>query len=61
LLTSKDARTLPVEINNFNTFEGLLISEMSAAIIITIIPVLIFAFFAQSYLVSGVAAGTGID
>jgi ABC-type glycerol-3-phosphate transport system permease component len=61
LLTSKDARTLPVEINNFNTFEGLLISEMSAAIIITIVPVLVLAFFAQSYLVSGIAAGSGVD
>jgi len=61
LTTGTQARTLPVEINNFNTFEGLLIAEMSAAIIITIVPVLILAFFAQKHLVSGIAAGSGID
>lgn len=61
LSTGTQARTLPVEINNFNTFEGLLVAEMSAAIIITIVPVLILAFFAQKHLVSGIAAGSGID
>ena len=61
LSTGTQARTLPVEINNFNTFEGLLVAEMSAAIIITIVPVLLLAFFAQSYLVSGISASSGID
>lgn len=61
LSTGTQARTLPVEINNFNTFEGLLVAEMSAAIIITIVPVLVLAFFAQSYLVSGISASSGID
>ena len=61
LATGDRARTLPVELLNFNTFEGLLISQMSAAIIITIVPVLILAAFAQQYLVSGIAAGSGID
>jgi multiple sugar transport system permease protein len=61
LSTGTQARTLPVEINNFNTFEGLLVAEMSAAIVITIVPVLVLAFFAQSYLVSGISASSGID
>jgi len=61
LSTGTQARTLPVEINNFNTFEGLLVAEMSAAIVITIVPVLVLAFFAQSYLVSGISASSGIE
>jgi multiple sugar transport system permease protein len=62
LLASGEAvRTLPVEINNYDTFEGLLISRMSAAIIVTIVPVLLLAFVAQRYLVEGIAAGSGID
>jgi multiple sugar transport system permease protein len=61
LATGDRARTLPVELLNFNTFEGLLISRMSAAIIITIVPVLLLAAFAQQHLVSGIGAGSGID
>jgi multiple sugar transport system permease protein len=61
LSTGDNARTLPVELNNFNTFQGLLISQMSAAIIVTIVPVLVLAFIAQQYLVSGIAASSGID
>jgi multiple sugar transport system permease protein len=61
LTNGKRARTLPVELNNFNTFEGLLVSQMSAAIVITIVPVLLLAFLVQNQLVSGISAGSGID
>lgn len=59
LLASGEAvRTLPVEINNYDMFEGLLISRMSAAIIVIIVPVLLLAFVAQRYLVDPIAAGS---
>ncbi|PSP92628.1 hypothetical protein BRC91_12355 [Halobacteriales archaeon QS_4_62_28] len=61
LLTGEGSRTLPVELNNFNTFEGLLVAQMSAGILITIIPVLILAFFVQKQLVTGIAVGSGVD
>ncbi|MCS7286871.1 MAG: carbohydrate ABC transporter permease [Anaerolineae bacterium] len=57
LLTGKHSRTLPVGIAGFWTFRGIEMGQMSAAIILTIIPVVIASFFVQKYLVRGLGGG----
>jgi len=55
ILAGAESKTLPVAVAEFNTFQGLLISRMSAAIILTIAPVTILAFYSQKYLVKGLS------
>ncbi len=57
LLTGKNTRTLPVGVAGYWTFRGIEMGQMSAAIILAIVPVLIASFFVQRYLVHGLGAG----
>lgn len=57
LLTGKHSRTLPVGIAGYWTFRGIEMGQMSAAIILAIVPVIIVSFFVQKYLVRGLGAG----
>jgi multiple sugar transport system permease protein len=55
LAGNQATRTLPIAVANFNTFQGLLISRMAAAIIVIVVPMFVLAFYVQSYLVQGLA------
>lgn len=57
ILAPGNAAILPVAIANFNTFRGVQIGTMSAAIMIAIIPVVIASFFIQRRLVQGISGG----
>ncbi|MBR21221.1 MULTISPECIES: carbohydrate ABC transporter permease [Microcella] len=48
---------LPVAIAAFNTFRGVELGAMSAAIIIAVVPVVIASFFIQRRLVQGISGG----
>lgn len=57
ILAPGNAAILPVAISNFNTFRGVQIGTMSAAIIIAIVPVVVASFFIQRRLVQGISGG----
>lgn len=57
ILAPGNAAILPVAISNFNTFRGVQIGTMSAAIMIAIVPVVIASFFIQRRLVQGISGG----
>jgi multiple sugar transport system permease protein len=57
ILTGRDARTLPVIITSFMTNKSVLWGRIAASGTLVLIPVLIFALFAQRYLVRGLAKG----
>lgn len=61
LAGGRSSRTLPVALTEFDTFQGLLISQMAAAVIITIAPVILLALYMQNYLVSGFGINSGVD
>lgn len=61
LTTDESLRTLPVLVSTYVTSDALLASHMSAAIIITVVPVLVLAYFLGKYLIEGVNAESGID
>jgi multiple sugar transport system permease protein len=61
LTTDSRLRTMPVLVSTYVTSSDLLVSHMSAAIIITVAPVLILAYFLSKYLVAGISAESGID
>jgi multiple sugar transport system permease protein len=61
LTTDGDLRTMPVLVSSYVTSSDLLVSHMSAAIIITVAPVLVLAYFLGKYLVAGISAESGID
>lgn len=61
LTTEGDLRTMPVLVSTYVTSSDLLVSHMSAAIIITVAPVLILAYFLSKYLVAGISTESGID
>lgn len=60
LAGNEETRTLPIAVANFNTFQGLLISRMAAAIVIIVLPMFVLAFYVQRYLVAGLAR-SGIE
>lgn len=60
LAGNEATRTLPIAVANFNTFQGLLVSRMAAAIIVIVVPMFLLAFYVQSYLVEGLAK-SGIE
>jgi len=61
LLAGNEAtRTLPIAVANYNTFQGLLISQMAAAIVLIVLPMFFLAFYVQSYLITGLAK-SGIE
>lgn len=57
ILVPGKAQTLPVAIAGFNTFRGLELGGMSAAILVSVIPVVIGCFFIQKRLVNGIGGG----
>jgi len=57
ILAPGKAAILPVAIAGFNTFRGVELGSMSAAILIAVIPVLIASFFIQRKLVQGISGG----
>ena len=57
ILAPGNAATLPVRIAGFNTFRGIDLGAMCAAIVVSIVPVLIASFFIQRRLVRGISGG----
>ncbi|VAW01484.1 ABC transporter, permease protein 2 (cluster 1, maltose/g3p/polyamine/iron) [hydrothermal vent metagenome] len=57
ILAGGNTRTLPVAIAGFNTFRGVELGTMSAAILISVVPVLIASFFVQRRLIQGLSGG----
>jgi ABC-type glycerol-3-phosphate transport system permease component len=52
-----NAKTLPVRVSGFITDKGILWGNMSAMSTVIVLPVMLFAIFAQRYLVRGLTAG----
>ena len=57
ILAPGKAAILPVAIAGFNTFRGVQIGSMSAAILIAVVPVVVASFFIQRRLVQGISGG----
>lgn len=57
MLTARTARTAPVSITEWLVERGLLWGELAAAGTLIILPVIIFAFFVQRYLIQGLTMG----
>ena len=57
ILAPGNAATLPVRIAGFNTFRGVELGAMCAAILVSVVPVLIACFFVQKRLVRGISGG----
>ena len=57
-LTGLKARTIPVAIANMDTSQGVAIAELSASVMIGIIPIIVLSMFIKKYLVSGMTSGS---
>jgi ABC-type glycerol-3-phosphate transport system permease component len=57
ILAGGTTETLPVAIASFNTFRGVELGAMAAAILVSVVPVLIASFFVQRRLVRGISGG----
>jgi ABC-type glycerol-3-phosphate transport system permease component len=57
VLAGGRAKTLPVAIAGFNTFRGVDLGAMSAAILVSVGPVLLASFFVQKRLIRGISGG----
>lgn len=57
ILAPGNAATLPVRIAGFNTFRGVELGAMNAAILVSVVPVLIASFAVQRRLVRGISGG----
>jgi len=57
ILASGNTETLPVAIAGYNTFRGVELGEMSVAILVAVVPVLVLSFFVQKRLVRGIGGG----
>lgn len=57
ILAPGNAATLPVRIAGFNTFRGVELGAMNAAILVSVIPVLVASFVVQRRLVRGISGG----
>jgi ABC-type glycerol-3-phosphate transport system permease component len=57
ILAGGNTTTLPVKIASFNTFRGVELGAMSAAILVSVIPVLVACFVVQRRLVRGISGG----
>jgi ABC-type glycerol-3-phosphate transport system permease component len=57
ILAGGNTETLPVKIASFNTFRGVELGAMCAAILVSFVPVLIACFFVQRRLVRGLSGG----
>lgn len=62
ILTTGSQRTLPVGVAGYWTFRGVEMGQMSAAILLAILPMILLSFFVQRYLLKGLGGGaiTGI-
>jgi len=58
ILAPGNAQTLPVAIAGFNTFRGVQLGAMCAAILVSVVPVLIASYFIQRRLVRGISGGS---
>jgi multiple sugar transport system permease protein len=58
VLTASDATTVTVGAANFVTSYGIRWGDISAAVVLSVLPPLIFALLAQRFLVRGLAAGS---
>ena len=56
VLAPGSSQTLPVAISGFNTFQGVKLGPMSAALLLTVTPVLVLSFIIQKRLVKGLGA-----
>lgn len=59
ILAGGQTKTLPVAIAGYNTFRGVELGEMSVAILVAVVPVLVLSFFIQKRLVRGIG-GSGM-
>ena len=57
MLTNREAKTLPVMMNGFITEQGILWGQMSAASVMVVLPIFIFAIVIQKHLVRGMTFG----
>jgi len=57
ILAGGNTTTLPVKVASFNTFRGVELGAMSAAILVSVVPVVIACFFVQRRLVRGISGG----
>lgn len=57
LLTSGNNRTLPVGIAGYWTFRGVEMGQMSAAILLAIVPMIVLSFFVQGFMLRGYGGG----
>jgi ABC-type glycerol-3-phosphate transport system permease component len=57
VLAGGRAKTLPVAIAGFNTFRGVELGAMSAAILVSVVPVLVASFLVQRHLIRGISRG----
>ena len=57
LLSGGDSRTLPVGVAGYWTFRGVELGQMSAAILLSITPMIVLSFLVQRYLVRGFGGG----
>ncbi len=57
IITGKTSRTLSVALSTLSTHQGVKIAELSAAIVLTILPIIALSFFIQRYLVYGLTFG----
>lgn len=57
ILTGSKTETLPVSIAGFNTFRGVELGAMCAAILVSVVPVVVACFFVQRRLVHGLTGG----
>ncbi len=57
ILTNVKARTLPVGIAGYWTFRGVEMGQMSAAIVLAIVPMIALSFFVQRFMLRGMARG----
>jgi multiple sugar transport system permease protein len=57
LLTTGSTRTLPVGIAGYWTFRGVEMGQMSAAIILAIVPMIGLSFFVQKFMLRGLGGG----
>ena len=57
LLTTGINRTLPVGVAGYWTFRGVEMGQMSAAIMMAIVPVIILSFFVQRFMLRGLGGG----
>lgn len=58
LLTSSEAKTVPVALSEFLTSYSLDLGPMTGAAVLFSLPVIVISFFLQRYLVSGMLAGS---